>query len=615
MEVEQPVRLSRAFSVSLYALFSLFFFLGSELALLLLHPFRMPSSLFLAEFEIFRSFVFGSLMGVMNLVTGALVIVNNSVSFIGILLIVVSSTSLILNIMFVMVYSADDRSSFLSSFVANCLISSHAPRLCVEGENNTCRDEFPFYRTLRYRREVDVQAEKNMTPFQILQLVNNLRVNPRLHRIFFSYQNGLSTASARLLAQYIRTSRSRIQINNLDLEKVLGSESIVVTPDSARVRALFSPQEHGLVPWDTKRVRWQDGLPWTQKKSDDSSRLMAPELFSFMAALLIALADRGKLEELDLGSNNLTDQVSWEIAELILKAEKLAVVELGGNSFTIEGFKRIIGAIIHNPTVLFVRLSTVVVDIQLLRSSRIIDLSLPALYSRAVSRTVDALFEACSTNSDLTGSFTTAPVKLNKSEQLKYFEKLYKTVANDFIGVGRELYRSVTPLVAELCVARTAHRLGKHILPDPGDTLDLSAARSIDGSVAKERDVMEEKMYMSFLSEGDVVLISSMVEMHNDEIEEIDFRGIPLSGSQMGLLLRSLVTKHRLRSVNFGFCMIKDSNALADLLNFLRNCSQTLAEVNLKGNPAFAGKKDHIWTIIDSFPRACNPRVIVDNFW
>ena len=613
----QPIPITRRLAVFLYVVFALLFLLISELTLLFLYPFRLAPGLFFGDYEIFRSVVFGSVMAVVNAVAGSLAIKENSVSPVGLILVGIAGASLLANLMFLFVYAVDDRSNIFSAFVVNCSISPPAPRTFSEDSDDEA--DFPFYRTLRYRKEVKVEKERKIKRFEILQLMKNLRTNSSLQKVTFSKENDLPAECGLLLAQFLKTHplTALLNVNGLDLNEIPTSLSLILSPDTLRVKALFGPDEHGLVPWDTRRVRWQDGLPWSglARTEDCSSKSSPEQLFPFLIGFVLGLVDTGKLKELDLSSNELTDDVSKDIAEFLLRAEKLETIELGSNNFTLGEYRRIIGSVIRNRKIIFVRLSSVLIDIENIRTSRCLDLSLPTMYARAVAKCVDSLFDACAPEPTLTGSFATQPTKLSKQEERAYFERLSTVIANEFGSVGREYYRSVTPSVAQLCIARTAHRLGKHVLADPGNQLDLKPEQCIDGSIAKETDIVETKLYMSFLSDADFVLISSIIDIQNDSIAELDLRGMPLTGNQISMILRCLISKSALKSLNFGFCGVKDPLALPELMKFLKTCSETLSEINLKGNPAFAGKKDHIWSLLDSYPRAFNPRIIVDNYW
>ena len=616
-----PIHISRPFAFLMYILLSVPLLVWSELLLLVHSPFRLAPTLFLAEFEILRFTILQSGIAVVSLACGALAIhANRSISPIAVVLVVISGLSLLINLAFLRIYGLDDRSSLLAALVSNCYISrppsdEKAPDNEVSMEEDLTvsesAGEFPFYRTLRYRSQVDLRPYKFLKPFQIIQLVNNLKVNPTLNRLIFSGNLNLHAASGHLIARHLksRPETALEYINEFSLKEIITSNCIIISPDTDRVKSLHSPEEPDVGPWENNNVRWKDGLPW--KGGESKVEKLSP----FVTGIILSLIDHSKLEELDLASNELSDKVSRDIAQLVLRAPNLCILELGNNNFSPEGYKRIIGCISQNSQISAVRLSTVPIQLNSIRTHRILDLSLPALYNSAVSRCVDSLFVACAQKSHLAPSFTQQPLKLQKMDELnKYLEQINEVVSIDFREVGRNLFRSVTPHVAKLCVARVAHRLAKYILPDPGDQLDLNREKCIDGSISMETDITQNRLYMSFLSDADTLLISSIIDIHNNEIEEFDCRGMPLSVKQLSILLRALVGKYRLRSLNFGFCGIADPLSFPELMNFLKNCSETVTEINLKGNPAYSGQKEKIWALYDTFPRISKPRIIVDDF-
>jgi hypothetical protein len=605
----------RPLAVLFYGLFAPLLLLNAEVILLAGSPLSLSPHRFFADYEIFRTIIVGTILSVLGSFLAVLAIASNSLSIIGIALLAVSLLLLATNMLYIWQYARDDESEFIVAFINNCAIGSSIPKFNLSEQPLADGDEragdCPFYRTMRFRPSVDFRHEGELRDFQIVQLIRNLKVNPRLTSLYFSANNKLPIRMARIMATQLQKPGMIVNRVNDHIRPLNQSEAIILTPDVDRARATLSTiHDHSLRPWNNE-IKWTQGLPWAPTLR---TAARGATLFPFTGCLAINLANPDNLRELDLGSNRIGDELADDLTQLIAKSKKLYYLEIGGNFFTKSGIDKIVKVLINHPTIQFVRLSTVLIPISELRSSAVLDISLPRMYQNAVNRCVDSLFDSCSKSENLMGSTNKVAFKLPPAHEKVYLGLIHEVAAKEYRLVGRELYRSVPPELAKQCIRRVAHRLGKYQIEDPHGQLELPPDRCVDASVVKLKDMMENRLYTCFLhSDFDVMLISRMIDVHNTEIEELDLRGMPLDGEGFRMILNAVTGKERLRSVNFSYCGILDTTCTQDVINFIIRSSETLIEVNLQGNRAFDGQKDHIWATVSNSEKQNTPRIIVDS--
>lgn len=627
VDTEQPTEttkislapLYRPVAVAIYTVIWAPLLVVSELVLLLRYPLRLASDRFLSDYEIFRFSVLAVAPSVLGVVVGISLMTMNSVSPVGTCLFLISICMIGINLLFVRQFSADDGVGFIAGFVATGFIAT-----TVQGpsETRSVKDEHfnlkldetsgdcPFYKTMSYRSTVDFREEKMLKDFQIVQFLRNLRINPRLKSVWFAPTNALHAEIGKLVANQLKDAGRVLEtVNALDIKKVMSGDALVQTPDTERCRILFTP---ALDSATVNSVDWRDGLPWKTQP-----RLAAQEhtLFPFTASMCLSLAPVDLLVEIDLGSNGLGDEVAKDLSVLIYKAKKIFNLEIAQNAFSKKGIKRIIDVIIDHPAVEFVRLSTVLLVLSELRKDTILDLSVPKTYAHAVLRCVNSLFDACAICPELTGTTMDDAPRLPTSAEGFYFLQIASLLPAEYRLCGRELYRSVPPEVASQCIRRVAHRLGKYQIDDPHEELDLPADGCLDAGVVRSASLVERRLYTTFLHEYDVMLIAKIVEVQNQDIEELDVKGQPLSMESFIALLKAVRKKPRLRSLNFSNCKISDPAVMEPLITFLIESPESLAEVNLMGNRAFNDKKEVIWSRLSASTRINIPRVLVDNNW
>ena len=609
----------RPVAVFLYVILAPLLTLITEMSLLFGCPFELARGRFLSDYEIFRSVITGTVLSTLGSI-GAIVsiAVNSSPSIVGILLLSFCGLSLCHNTLFLWQFSRDDETDFIVSFVNNCTLASHVSSLLPVETNSPglmldeAVGECPFYRSMRYRESVDFREEGNMRDFQVVQLLRNLRINPKLRRVFFSSSNKLSVKTGRLVAAQLKHPDSIVErVNQIHITDRI--EAIVYTPDIDRSRAILSRlHDHALVPWNTKEISWKEGLPWApsrQMKSVDNT------LFPFTGAIALAVANSDILLELDIGSNMIGDELADDLSQLVDRSKKLFNLEIAQCRFTKKGMDKILNAIVHHPSLEFVRLSTVLLHIRSIRSDSLLDLSLPTMYQAAVSRCVDSLYDCCHERANLVGSASAHVLpKLDPASERLYLSQIHEVAATQFRQAGRELYRSVPPGVANECIKRVAHRLGKYEIADPYDKLDLPPDRCVDAGIVRMKELVEARLFMSFLhTEFDIALISKLIELYNEHIEDLDLKGMPLTGDSFRMLLNAVKRKKRIRSLNFSNCAIADTSCTEDVIKFVLESAESLMEMNLVGNSAFNGKKNEIWKAISSSNKINTPRIIVDN--
>ena len=608
--------LNRTLAGIIYLITSVPLVFVAEAVLLFEFPTRLANSRFFSDYEIFRSVILGTLLAVMGCVLGSMVLSYTGVSIVAIVLICVSVTLFLLTVLSVWQMARDEGIGFTVALTNTLFMESSALKLSGL-LNNTAPDdmsggECPYLKTMRYRYTIDMRREGELKEFQIIQLLRNLKTNPTARKLYFASTNKLSVKIGRLAAQQLNKPEMIIYSINDDIRPKNSCEALVLTPDIDRSRALFSTiRDHSLVPWNTSEFHWWSGLPWAP-----SWRIGARDrtLFPFTGAMALNLCNPELLLELDIGSNEIGDEIAPDLSELIKKSKKLIYLEMGSNLFSNKGMEPIINSIVNHPSIRFVRLSSVLISIADLKTDCVIDLSLPRIYAAAVARCIEALFDCCYGTEDLTGStLQLAPEPLPWEEKV-YMGRIHEVAATEFRRVGRDLYRSLPPEAANNCMRRVAHRLGKFTLPDPHDELDLPPDKCVDGSVIRFPDLVEKRLYTCFLHpEFDLVFIAKIIEKFNHDIEEVDMHGMPLRGDAFKLLLRSLVSKKRIRQLNFTRCSISDPTCVADVIEFIIKSSESFMEINLTGNRAFNGKKDEIWKEISKCNKINTPRIIVDN--
>jgi hypothetical protein len=588
----------------------------SEILLIVKSPTQLSRHRYFADYEIFRTIFLGTTLSIVGLVLGILVTATNAASPVGISLLCVTFLVLSTNILFIWQYSRDDHCEFTVALLNNSVIGSYIPRLNLsddrlESDKNSNAGDCPFYRTMRFRSSVDFRNEGQLRDIHMVQLMRNLKVNPKLMKLYFSSANKLSVQMGRIFGNLLKHPDMIVTNVNEHIRPHNAPEALILTPDVDRSRAVLSVQHDHFRPWNTSEINWRDGLPWAP-----GPRVLSHEatVFPFTGAIAIVSASPDILVELDMGSNQIGDELADDLAQLISKSKKLYYLDIGLNLFTKTGMEKIVQVILNHPKLEFVRLSTVLIPITDLRSATVLDISLPTIYANAVRRCVDSLFECCSAMEDLSGSTLAVAPTLSPRAEKVYMGMIHEIAAREYRRVGRELYRSVTPTVAAHCIRRVAHRLGKYQLSDPHENLDLPPARCVDASVVRMKEIVEERLYASFLhSDFDVMLISRMIEIHNTDIEEFDIRGMPLNGDGFRMILKALVSKEQIRTLSFSYCGIRDESCVSDLVDFVVKSSETLMEVNLKGNRAFNGRKDDIWSSISKSAKVNTPRIIVDN--
>lgn len=609
----------RPIAVFSYVILSPFLVVFTELALLFGSPFELSTGRFLSDYEIFRSVITGTVFATLGLI-GAIVTIaaNSSPSAVGILLSVFSALSMFHIVLFLWQFSRDDETEFIVSFVNNCTLASHVSSLLPVETNSPglaldeAVGECPFYRSMRFRESVDFREQGHMRDFQIVQLLRNIRINPKLRRIYFSSSNKLSVKTGRFVAAQLKQSDSIVQLVN-QIHITDRMEVIVLTPDMDRSRAILSRlHDSTLVPWNTEEISWKEGLPWAASRPMKS---LDNTLFPFTGAIALAFANPDILLELDIGSNMIGDELADDLSQLVERSKKLMYLEVAQNQFTKKGMDKILNAIIHHPTLEFVRLSTVLLHIGSIRSDSLLDLSLPTIYQAAVSRCVDSLYDCCNDKSNLVGNASAQVLtKLDPVSEKLYIGQIHEVAATQFRQSGRELYRSVPPGVANECIRRVAHRLGKYEIVDPHEKLDLPPDACVDAGIVRMKDIMENRLFMSFLhTDFDIALISKLIEQYNEHIEDLDMKGMPLTGDAFRMILNSLKQKKRIRSLNFSNCAIADPTCAEDVIKFVLESSETLMELNLIGNSAFNGKKNDIWKAISTSDKINTPRIMVDN--
>ena len=605
----------RPIAALLYTLICIPLFVVSELTLLIQYPLELGRDRFYSDYEIFRSVLVGTIVAVVSMVCAISAIGINSLSPVGIALLVSAFFQLCQTVLFLWRFARDDESNFIVSFITNCSLASHVSHLLppddVSKDTLSEVGECPFYRTMRYREKIDFRQLGEMREFQIVQLLRNLKLNPVTSHLFFSPSNKLPVRIGRLVATQLKQPDMLVEFLN-EIRIHAPGERVIYTPDVSRTRTMLSTlRSHALVPWNTREIHWREGLPWAKKLTIPAAD---STLFPFSAAVAIGVTNPEILLELDLGSNMIGDELADDLAQLIDRSKKLVYLELGLNQFTKKGMGQIVQSIINHPSLEFVRLSTVLFSVISLKADSFLDLSLPTMYQQAVNRCVDSLYDCCQQFPDLVGSTLDSPPRLPPKVLDYYLGRIREVGATQFRLAGRELYRSVPPEVASKCVQRVAHRLGKYEIADPHDLLELPGNRCLDASVVKMKELVDSRLYLSFLHpEFDIMLISKIIETHNENIEELDMRGMQLNGDSFKMLLQALVPKKRLKSITFTNCGIQDTHCVSDLIKFIIDSSETLMEVNLLGNRGFNGKKNEIWSAISQSEKVNTPRIMVDN--
>jgi hypothetical protein len=608
---------------AVYYLFGPLFVLFSELHVLLRSPFGLSSSRFFGDYEIFRTFVFGSGMGVFGLIMSVLFLVESAgIGLVGYCLLIVSGLLLLANILFAHQFAADDGSSFFSAFIACHYIPSHAPDMIIEesGETEDIGD-CPFYRTMRYRERIDFRGEGKLKDFQVAQMVNIFKKHCQIKELRFSVKNKISQTASAILCSCLHNGHmeSVELINRIEVKELPFSNQLVLTPDVIRVLDFFRPNgDTDLVPWD-KGIRWQHGFWWIGQESvGDNPPVREYFGFPFTVSVALSLVDPFKLIEIDLGSNELGDEVVAQLAQVVLKAVNLVYFDVGGNKFTEAGTKIIGSAISGNMKIVFARMNTVLLKLDEIRDAKVVDLSLPKIYTYAIDRCVEAVFDTVSEQPDvdlLRGDFLTQTAPLNVAPIViqNYMKRLSNIVVGDYRFLARDMYRSVPPGLHRAIIERVAKRLSKFAVDDPGQRLDLPGDKSLTGTgLVTDHELLVERLYLSLLSPADIDLIGELITNQNDIVEEVDFRGMPLIGEMGHIILKSLYDKPTLKSLNLTSCFISHPSATEEILGILLKDNADLREMRLKGNPAFRGTSEKIWDIVGKPNRKGHPDIVVD---
>ena len=191
----------------------------------------------------------------------------------------------------------------------------------------------------------------------MIQFLNNLKINPKMTTVWFSRKNGLPVRLGKLLSNQLRQPGLLLQsVNMISVAGTLEADVLLQTPDVERTRVLFSSaKDDAGVPWDARTVRWQDGLPGVLPKGPSAKDF---ELFPLTASLAISLSNPTALLEIDIGSNEMTDECTTELAELIFRASSLFNLEMANCHITPAGVAKIVDVIAGHPSMKFVRLST-----------------------------------------------------------------------------------------------------------------------------------------------------------------------------------------------------------------------------------------------------------------
>ena len=611
-------------------------------------PKRLSENRYYGDFEICICFQTGTINSLMGLVAGILAVVSNGgVSLFGYLLIISCISLFIFAYIFSNQFAADDERSHFSAFLTLHFMPSRTAPLVDsidENEDSESPDplvsaridsnfpskppaprkqepvyDIPLYRTIRYRQRLDYRGEGQLKDFQVLQLINLFKKHCQVTELWFDANNGISTGAAAVFCSYLLSGSFEAieSVNYLNVKDLILENALTMSPDAIRSESVFAPANDAeLVPWNPE-ISWRDGLWFGQRNEDDrrySLTAKDSKLFPFLASVAMSMIDPFRLVEIDLGSNELTDESVFQISNLITKSQNLFLLELGGNKFGIEnGFKPLVKAITNHETIKFVRLSTVLLNLAELRSSSSIDLSLPRIYASGIERVVQSVFEACLEVDSLKSDFFGTAKKASQRALENHYMIIRDMISRDYRYLGRDFYRTITPSMVKHVLERVAHRVGKYIVSDPGPRLDLSGERAVDGLYLNtERAVLEEKLYLSLLDECDILLVCAVIEKWNEGIEEIDFKGMPLVHDWSRHILEMLGDRKKIRTINFTGCGIRDPELPNHVLNLLRKDSPCLREIGMRGNPAMKGKTPAILRVIDEPDRKSHPNVIID---
>jgi hypothetical protein len=332
-----------------------------------------------------------------------------------------------------------------------------------------------------------------------------------------------------------------------------------------------------------------------------------------LATIALGLVDPFRLIELDLGSNFLTDEMIPPILNLIEKSHNLFIVELCGNKFSSTGIEHIVEIIASHKSIAYVRLSSVLLDLEELRTAAFIDLSLPRVYTMGIERVVQSVFEACMEVDSLKSNFFGVAKKGTKKSIESHFMTIRELIANDYRLVGRDFYRSIPPTLIQLVIERIAHRLGKYAVPDPGLALDLHGQRAVDGiMLTSELSVIQERLYLSFLDEADMMLACRVIRKWNTVVTDIDLHGMPLVRGLPEPLMDMLIETPSIRTINLNGCGIKNPKFFNLVCELLQKDFPVLREISLKGNPATKGRIKEFNDIVDDPRRQSRPHISVD---
>ena len=598
-----------------YIVFAPLFLLFAELTLLVSRPLELSPVPFFADFEISRSVLFGTALAVFNIAAGSIMIgANDTVSVLGTFSVCTNLVLLLVNVGFVVQFAIDDKISVVSSLIVNCKIPTEtrlAAELSAFDDEEEIREDCPFYRTMKYRERVNFSTEKRLLRFQVAQLIENLRINLKLKRLQFDYTNFVTVGTAESLALFIkRTLRLGLwleEVNTLTLRELKELSEFVLTPDERSVAVLYSRTlQENLVPWNADEIRWQDGFPWSvdsELTGDDFT------LFPLTATIALTLLDPEKLVQVDIGSSRIGDEMIPRIQSLVEAATNLVHLELSGTWISIEGFRPLMTTLADHASLKFFRISSVLHNLEDLRTAPILDISLPRLYADAVERCVEGLYRVSSEQDELRGDFFGKALIPSEWELADHIAQIRSFIGDEYRLVGRDFFRSLPPTVVDGCVFRVAHRLGKFVVPDPSSEIDIPKERAVDGHDL-DQTLIESKLFPLIFSELDIELVATVLSKQNFGLEELDLRGMPLLHPLA--LLRAVRGKRTLKTLNLSYCKIADPEALTEIDALLADDFEELREVFLRGNLAFDGKKGHIWSIIGQPDRVSHPRVVLD---
>jgi len=609
-----------------YVLFCPLFFAYSELRLLVTNPTRLSNDRFYGEYEIFKIYILGTVNGILAIVSAILSLYVNSGSAIAAYLLILASILMMtFSVLFAHQFSVDDESKFHNAFIDCHLLPSRAhasedPLLAADVATDSSAaienvTSIPLYKTIRYREELDFRKCGKLKDYEMYQLINIMRRSCQISELWFDAQNKISMEIAKVFYGYMTSGHFGTveNINYLNIHELPSSASLVISPDTLRAESLFQPLEDELlVPWN-EDINWYDGIPGFREKYYPTAQ--DTKIFPFLATVALNIVDPFRLVELDLGGNSLTDEMVPIISTVIEKSPNLFIIELCGNRFSLtnQGFPTLVDSIVKNKSITHVRFSTVLLNIDELRKSEHVDLSLPRIYAIGIERVVQSIFEACLEVDSLKSSFFGVAKKGNKRAIEQHYMMIRDLIARDYRLLGRDFYRSVPPRMLQLLIQRVAHRVGKYVIPDPGIAIDLAEQRATDGLfLTSDISLIEERLYLSFLSQSDMLLICEIIRNRQTVLKDIDFHGMPLVGDLMRPLMQMLANQASVRTINLTGCGIRNPEFLQLLIDLLKQDHQNLREISMKGNLAVKGMTKELNEIIDIPGRKSRPHLAVD---